>query len=706
MSYQLVIAEKPSVAQSIANVLGAKNKKDGYLEGSGYLVSWCIGHLVELCSADAYDEKYAKWNRDDLPILPAQWKYQVSSSKHKQFRILKGLMNRKDVTELICATDAGREGELIFRQVYYHAGCKKPFLRLWISSMEDSAIEDGFRHLRPGSDYDNLYRSALVRSQADWLVGINGTRLFTCLYETMLRVGRVQTPVLSMICERSRQIEDFQKQPYWNIHLSCGSLTLHKEKIFDNSDAERLLTLCKGQTVTITSVQQEQKNIAPPRLYDLTTLQREANRYYGYTAQLTLDYTQSLYEKKYVTYPRTDSQYLTEDMSSTARTMICTVKSQFGFESSVCPWEPDVKRVINNSKVSDHHAIIPTAEIANGHLMELSQGERDILLLISQRLLAATAPRHIYLETRITAKCADEEFAAKGKTVTEIGWKAIETAFRRTLKSKDAGEDEAVDEVPAVTEGQRFTDARVSISNHFTTPAKLYTEDTLLSAMETAGNDQFDEDTEKKGLGTPATRAGILEKLVSSGYVKRKGKSLMPTQEGINLISVMPENLKSPQMTAEWENTLMQIERGCVQDTEFLQGITNLVQDLILSHTSVIQETQRQFASSGKESIGPCPRCGSPVYDGKSSFYCSNRECSFCLWKNSTFLNNLKKPMTRKMATEFLQKGRIHGKGLYSVRTGKTFDADIILTETTDKGGKVIASFALEFPKSSKRSKS
>lgn len=706
MSYQLVIAEKPSVAQSIANVLGAKNKKDGYLEGSGYLVSWCVGHLVELCSADAYDEKYAKWNRDDLPIVPAQWKYQVSSSKHKQFRILKDLMKRKDVTELICATDAGREGELIFRQVYYHTGCKKPFLRLWISSMEDQAIGDGFRHLRPGSDYDNLYRSALARSQADWLVGINGTRLFTCLYGTMLRVGRVQTPVLAMICERSRQIEDFQKQPYWNLHLSCGNLTLHKEKIFDKSEAERLLAHCKGQLVTITSVQQEHKSVAPPRLYDLTTLQREANRHYGYTAQQTLDYTQSLYEKKYVTYPRTDSQYLTEDMASTVRTMASAVKSHFGFGSSVCPWDPDVKRVINNSKVSDHHAIISTTEITNGHLMDLSQGERDILLLISQRLLSATAPRHIYLETRIDAVCAGEEFAAKSKTVTEIGWKSVEAAFRRTLKSKYPADDDAVEEVPAVIEGQCFTEVSVSVSNHFTTPPKLYTEDTLLSAMETAGNDQFDEDTEKKGLGTPATRAGILEKLVSSGYVKRKGKSLMPTQEGINLISVMPETLKSPQMTAEWENTLMQIERGCVQYTEFLRGISELVQELVLSHASVNQEAQRQFASSSKESIGSCPRCGSPISDGKSSYYCSNRECSFCLWKNSTFLNNLKKPMTRKMATEFLQKGRVHGKGLYSVRTGKTFDADIVLTETTDKDGKIIASFALEFPKSSQKATS
>lgn len=703
MSYQLVITEKPSVAQSIASVIGAKTKKDGYLEGNGYLVSWCVGHLVGLCDAAAYGEQYEKWNRETLPILPQEWKYEVNHAKHKQFRILKELMKRKDVSELICATDAGREGELIFRQVYYHAGCTKPFLRLWISSMEDKAIREGFHNLRPGSDYDNLYRSALARSQADWLVGINSTRLFTCLYGTLLRVGRVQTPVLSMLCDRTNQIENFKKQPYWNVHLTCGSLLLHKEKLFNKEEAENLKMLCQGKTVTITSVQNEQKSIAPPRLYDLTTLQREANRYYGYTAQQTLDFTQSLYEKKLVTYPRTDSQFLTDDMSDTAVKMISLIKSQFGFGSSVCPWEPDVKRVINNSRVTDHHAIIPTAEIANGHLNELSQGEKDILILVAQRLLCATAPRHTYMETRITADCSGTEFFAKGKTVTETGWKAIETAFRHTLKNKESNDSSNDTELPVVRNGQTFSNAQASITDHFTTPPKPYTEDTLLSAMETAGNDHFDEDTEKKGLGTPATRAGILEKLVTSGYVNRKGKNLIPTEDGINLISVIPEHLKSPRMTAEWENTLMQIERGEVYDSTFLQGISELVSELICSHASLSTEEQKRFSSSKeKESIGFCPRCQSPVYEGKSNYYCSNRECSFCLWKNSAYLNNLKKPMTKKMAMDFLQKGRVHGKGLYSSRTGKTFDADIILTETTDKNGHPAASFMLEFPKATK----
>ncbi len=700
MSYQLVIAEKPSVAQSIASVLGAKNKKDGYIEGNGYLVSWCVGHLVGLCDASAYGEQYDKWNRETLPILPDKWKYEVSRAKHKQFRILKELMKRSDVTELICATDAGREGELIFRQVYYHAGCTKPFLRLWISSMEDKAIREGFRTLRPGSNYDNLYRSALARSQADWMVGINSTRLFTCLYGTLLRVGRVQTPVLAMLCERNSQIENFKKQPYWNVHLTCGNLTVHKEKIFDKTEADHLQKICNGNIFTITSVKNEQKSIAPPRLYDLTTLQREANRYYGYTAQQTLDFTQSLYEKKLVTYPRTDSQFLTDDMAGTAENMVSLIQSQFGFGSSVYPWNPDIKRVINNSKVTDHHAIIPTVEIGKGHLTELSQGEKDILILIAQRLLCATAPRHIYMETRITAECAGTEFSSKGKTVTENGWKSVEAAFRRTLKNKEQDASENEPELPVVNEGQFFTDVQASITDHFTTPPKPYTEDTLLSAMETAGNDHFDEDTEKKGLGTPATRAGILEKLVTSGYAKRKGKSLIPTDAGINLVAVMPEHLKSPKMTAEWENTLMQIERGEVTDSTFLQGISNLVTELVSSHASINNEEKNRFASSTeKESIGSCPRCQSPVHEGKSNYYCSNRECSFCLWKNSAYLNNLKKPMTKKMAAEFLLKGRVHGKGLYSSRTGKTFDADIVLTETTDKDGKPVASFKLEFNK-------
>lgn len=698
---QLVIAEKPSVAQSIAKVLGATKRNDGYLEGNNYLVSWCVGHLVELSPADVYDKKYERWTKEDLPILPHSWSYQVSSGKSKQFSILKKLMFRQDVSEIICATDAGREGELIFRQVYYQTGCKKPFLRLWISSMEDKAILEGFSSLRPGSDYDNLYRSALARSQADWLVGINSTRLFTCLYGTLLRVGRVQTPVLSMLCDRSDQIEHFVKQPYWNVHLDCPGFTLHREKIFSIQDADDLVERCQNNTVTITSVRNEKKSTAPPRLYDLTTLQRESNRYYGYTAQQTLDYTQSLYEKKYVTYPRTDSQFLTDDMADTALHMISLVKEHFCFDSSVYPGEPDIKRVINNSKVSDHHAIIPTAEIANHQLSALSKGEADILLLIAQRLLCATAPKYQFEETVINAICADEEFTAKGKTVLDEGWKAVETAFRRRLKQNDSSDSAPV--LPKLSEGNTFSNVTARVTDHFTSPPKPFTEDTLLSAMETAGNEDFEKDTEKKGLGTPATRAGILEKLVKSGYVQRKGKNLIPTPDGKNLIAVMPSSLKSPKMTAEWENTLMQIEHGTVTDHAFLTGICNLVTSLVKEYSHPAPEEQNRFSgSSDKESIGNCPFCQSAVYEGKAAYYCSNHDCSFRLWKDNIFLNKLKKPMTKKMATAFLQDGRIHAKGLYSSRTGKSFDADIILTESTDKNGHRIASFNLEFPNSNK----
>lgn len=703
MSYQLVIAEKSSVAQSIAKVLEVTNKKDGYLEGNNYLISWCIGHLISLANAELYDEKYSKWSKDDLPILPDNWIYEVSPGKSKQFRVLKELMNRKDVSELICATDAGREGELIFRQVYEKAGCHKPFKRLWISSMEDKAIRCGFSSLRPGTDYDNLYASALARAKADWLVGINGTRLYSSLYGTLLRVGRVQTPVLSMLVERDHAIRSFQKTPYWNVHLSCGGLTLHKEKIFDQAQATALLNQCQGQNIQITSVQTTRKSIAPPRLYDLTTLQREANCFFGYTAQQVLDTIQSLYEKKLCTYPRTDSQFLTEDMLDTATQLIFLCVHILPFASGYS-YQPDVSRVINNKKVTDHHAIIPTEEITKADLSQLSEIERNILYQIGMRFLCATSVRHLYQETLISASCGDEIFTTKGKVIQENGWKTLEQRFRSSLHADQEEPTQKDPPLPEVQEGERFSDAHITVSSHFTTPPKPYTEDTLLSAMETAGDEDFDANTEKKGLGTPATRAGILEKLVSSGYIKRKGKSLIPTEDGINLAAVMPETLKSPKMTAEWENTLMQIERGEVTDTTFLDGIEQMVKKLVNTHTSLSDEERHRFpAFPDKEILGDCPWCHSPVHEGKSNYYCSNRECSFCLWKNSTYLSNLKKPMTQKMAMDFLKARRIHGKGLYSVKTGKTFDADIVLTDSTDKNGKRIPSFQLEFQNTKKK---
>ena len=700
---KLVIAEKPSVAQSIANVLDVRDRKEGYLEGNGYLVSWCVGHLIGLANAEAYDEKYASWNKADLPIIPDNWKQTISAGKAKQFKVLKELMHRRDVTEIICATDAGREGELIFRNVYYHTGCNKPFLRLWISSMEDSAILDGFAHLRPGTDYDALYHSALARSQADWLVGINGTRLYTTLYDTLLRVGRVQTPVLAMLVDRDKAIHDFTREPFWNVHLSCDGLTVHREKIFDRAEADRLAALCQGKAMDITEVKQAEKNIAPPKLYDLTTLQREANRYFGYTAQQVLDTVQALYEKKLCTYPRTDSQFLTEDMEQTVRQLVQDCRRIYPFSADQT--EPDVKRCINNKKVSDHHAIIPTAEMTHTDLSELTDMERNLLSQIVMRLLCATGRKHRYQETQITASCENEDFTAKGKVVLDHGWTAAEQCFRKEYCKAEKEEANGTTALPKVQKGQHLKPVDVAITDHFTSPPKAYTEDTLLAAMETTGNKDFDKDTEKKGLGTPATRAGILEKLISSGYVKRKGKNLLPTPDGIQLIAVMPEQLKSPKMTAEWENTLMQIERGEVSDQDFLTGISKLVTELV-STTDASPEDKQRF-SSGKSAgtIGSCPWCGSAIREGKSSYFCPNRDCGFTLWKQSNFLDKMKCSMSRKLASDLLAHGRSHVKGLYSARTGKTFDADLVLTETTNKDGQRIVSYELDFPKNSKSKK-
>lgn len=692
---KLVIAEKPSVALALAKVLGVYQRQDGYMEGNGYLVSWCVGHLVGLAQPDAYDETYKKWSRESLPIIPENWKWEVADDKRAQFKVLKDLMFRSDVEELVCATDAGREGELIFRLVYYQAGCKKPFKRLWISSMEDEAIKEGFDNLREGSDYDNLYEAALCRSKADWLVGINGTRLFTTLYNNRLTVGRVQTPTLAMVVERTKQITEFQKQKYFNVHLKDGKLEVHKEKIFDEQEAKKIQDKCNGADAVVKSVTKAEKNINPPKLYDLTTLQRESNRYFGYTAQKTLDYTQSLYEQKLVTYPRTDSQYLTEDMKETAENMVLAVQMAFDF-GTFPPKDYDVNRVINNSKVTDHHAIIPTAEIQKQDLSKLSQGERDVLMLISQRLLCATGEKQRISETEIKVECAGEEFQAKGKMVLEMGWKSYEMEFRNRLKNKS--KTEAKDEVlPLVAEGDVLHGVTVAKTEHFTSPPKQYTEDTLLSAMETAGNEDFDEDTEKKGLGTPATRASMIEKLVSSKYLERKGKQLIPTDAGINLVAVLPEKVKSAKMTAEWENALMEMERGKVKSRTFLTDISQWVNQLIADYREVSEEEKKRFRSE-KEQIGICPRCGAPVYEGDKNFYCSNRECKFCIWKETKWLSGMKKKVSKKMAESLLSKGRVSVTGLYSQKTGRNFDADLVLDDTGE-----YVNFKLDFSNNKKK---
>ena len=688
---KLVLAEKPSVAMSLSKVIGADQRGDGYMEGNGYLVSWCVGHLVELSQPEAYDEKYAKWKYDDLPILPEHWQYQVSASTKKQFGILKKLMQRKDVENLICATDAGREGELIFRLVYHQCGCKKPVERLWISSMEDSAIREGFSDLRPGADYEALYQSALCRQKADWLVGINATRLFSVLYHRTLNVGRVQTPTLAMLAERDAKITLFHKEKYHLLRLTLDGAEAVSEKFTDPAEAEQAAAMCKGAAVTCTSVTKEQKKEQPPKLYDLTTLQREANRLFGYTAKQTLDYAQSLYEKKLLTYPRTDSRYLTSDMAETASCVIHLVAKLPPFDG--CGnFFPLVEAMISDKDVSDHHAIIPTMEIEKADLKLLPVGERNLLLLVCCKLLCASAEPYEYEAVTATFDCGEHAFTAKGKRILAEGWREIDRIFRTFLKEKPADGDGGT--LPDFTEGQIFDGAKIAVTEHFTQPPKPYTEDTLLSAMENAGKEDTPEDAERKGLGTPATRAAIIEKLVTAGFVERKGKSLIPTKAGINLVTVLPEPLTSPMLTAEWEQKLTEIAKGGADPDTFMDGIRTMVQEIVSTYSCISEDGKKLFAPE-KEVIGTCPRCGQPVYDGKKNFACSDRSCGFVLWKNDRFWTSRKKELTKKMATDLLKKGRTNVKGMWSEKKQAAYDAAVILDDT---GGKYI-NFKLEFPK-------
>lgn len=685
MTYKLVIAEKPSVARSIAGVIGAKEKHDGYLEGNGYLVSWCIGHLVSFADAGRYDERFKKWRYEDLPILPEPWQYIIPDDKKQQFDVLRSLMERDDVTGLVCATDAGREGELIFRFVYQMAGCTKPFERLWISSMEDSAIKDGFAHLKPGTDYDPLYQSALCRAKADWLIGINATRLFSVLYHKTLTVGRVQTPTLNMLVERDGKITNFKKEKYHIVHIAAGGADAVSSRIAAAEEANTVKTACAGAQAVCVSVTREKKTEQPPRLYDLTTLQREANRLFGFTAKQTLDYAQGLYEKKLLTYPRTDSQFLTDDMLPTVESLVSGLWGLVPFASGL-NISPQFDRILNSKKVSDHHAIIPTAEFVKQGFGGLAESERKLLSLICCKLLCAVAGPHIYEAVTATFTCAGKEFTAKGKTALSPGWKEIDRRFRSSLKTDADEEAEAVRELPELTEGQTFADVAASVTEHFTTPPKPYTEDTLLSAMERAGAEDMPEDAERKGLGTPATRAAILEKLVQMGFVQRKGKQLIPTKDGINLAVVLPEALTSPQLTAEWESRLTEIAKGEADPDEFMAGIEAQARELVKTYSCISEDKQKLFQAE-RVSIGTCPRCGEAVYEGKKNYYCGNRACQFVMWKNDRFFEERKKAFTPKIAAALLKNGKVKVKGLYSAKTGKTYDGTVLLADT---GGKYV----------------
>ena len=689
MSETLIIAEKPSVAATIAAALGAKEKKDGYIAGNGCLVSWCVGHLVQLAEAAAYGEQYKKWSYDSLPILPQEWQYAVASDKGNQFKILKDLMHRADVSEVVNACDAGREGELIFRFVYDVAGCKKPMRRLWISSMEESAIKAGFASLKDGKEYDPLYSSALCRAKADWIIGINMTRLFSCLYGKTLNVGRVQTPTLKMLVDRDAAITAFKKEKYYHVRLSLSGVEAASAQIHAAEEAGNLKAACEAAQAVCTSVTREKKTVAPPKLFDLTSLQREANRIYGYTAKQTLDLAQALYEKKLLTYPRTDSSYLTDDMGGTAAQIAALLAGKLPFMQGA-DFTPEISRLLDSKKVSDHHAIIPTMELTKADLAALPESERNILTLAGARLLMACAEPHIFEAVTAVFSCAGQEFIASGKTVLAEGWKGLERRFMATLKKKadtEYDEENALSlDVPPFAEGQTFDNPQAAVTEHFTTPPKPHNEASLLSAMERAGNEETDPDAERRGLGTPATRAAIIEKLVKGGFVERKGKQLIPTKSGIELVCVLPEVLTSPQLTADWENNLTQIAKGNADPDNIMTGIETMTRELVSTYPFLSDKEKERFKEE-KPVIGKCPRCGANIYEGRKNYYCANRDCAFTMWKNDRFFEERKVTFSPKIAAALLKDGKAKVKKLYSPKTGKTYDGTILLADT---GGKYV----------------
>ena len=683
MSYQLVVSEKPSVGAAYAKVLGATNRQDGYWEGNGYLVSWCIGHLVELAPPNVYDAKYVKWSIADLPILPQKWQYLVSAGTKKQFGILQKLMHRPDVDSIVNSCDSGREGELIFRLVYQQAGCKKPFTRLWLSSMEETAIRAGFAHFKPSTEYDALYNAALCRERADWMVGINASRLFSCLYGQPLAVGRVMTPVLAMTVVREAAIAAFVPEKFYTVALTLADGgTASSKRFAQKEDAELLLSKCRKEgRVTVQKMERKEKAESPPQLYDLTALQRDANRLLGFTAQQTLDYAQSLYEKRLITYPRTASRFLTEDMAASLPGLVADTGGAFAVEE---PFPIHVQQVINGSKVTDHHALLPTKSMANADLAALPAGEWKILRLIAARLLCAVGEPHRYAETTLSTICAGEKFSAKGKVVLSEGWKAVE---RKML-----GKQKEPAVLPDVQEQSQCSVAGAELKEGQTSPPKHFTEDTLLHAMETASADSMPEGVERQGIGTPATSAATIEKLVQKGFLERKGtkktKVLLPTDKGKALITVMPEEIQSPEMTADWETKLLQIERGEMEPETFMTEIKEMISSLV----TTTEATKGANALMKNKIIGVCPNCGANVVEREKGWFCENRECRFVLWKDNAFFKRLGKRLDAHVADKLLRDGRVRLKDCKSAK-GKTYNATVLLSCEADGRSK----FSLEF---------
>ena len=681
---KLVIAEKPSAAQSYAKALNITAKKSGYFEGNGYIITWCIGHLAGLADAAAYDEKYAVWKYEDLPILPEKWQFAINKGKENQYKVVSGLMNRNDITEIINGCDAGREGELIFRFVYNMCGCKKPYFRLWISSMEESAIREGFNNLKDGREYDNLYNSALCRAKADWIIGINATRLFTSLYRKHLNIGRVQTPTLAMIAERDSKISMFRKEKYYTVEIDGGNIKAVSDKISDKDEAQNLQAACHERQAVCISAVKEKKKTGAPKLFDLTALQREANRLYGFTAKQTLDYAQALYEKRLLTYPRTDSKYITSDMEGSTKELITGLCAALPFMQGV-KLQADLARICDNSKVTDHHAILPTAEFVKTGFSSLAESEKKLMTLVCAKLLCAVAAPYEYEAVTAVFTCGGYTFTAKGRTTLCEGWREIERLSRAASGEQD--EDAAPEAVlPPLAEGQTFDNPAAEISERYTQPPKAFTEDTLLSAMESAGKEDTPEDAERKGLGTTATRAGIIEKLISAGFAERKGKKLIPTKDGYNLVAILPDSLTSPQLTAEWETRLTGIAKGSDSPADFMRGIEEMTAGLVKTYSAISEDKAKLFTPQ-REAIGTCPRCGAAVYEGKKNFYCSDRACSFVMWKNDRFFEQRKKAFTKAIAAALLKDGKVKIKGMYSTKTGKTFDGVVLLADT---GGKYV----------------
>lgn len=678
----LVIAEKPSVSKSIAKVIGAYRQEDGYLEGGDCVVSWCLGHLAEYAAPEHYDERYESWRFEDLPILPVEWKLLVHSTKKPQFNVLRKLLRSKKFDYVVNACDAGREGEAIFRRVYALAGSNLPIKRLWISSMEDAAIQQGFENLKDGAAYDNLFAASECRAKADWLIGMNGTRAFTKKYGRKQTIGRVQTPTLAMLAKRQTKIQNFVKEPYYKVELYGAGVVAVSEQMAQEQDADAMQAACDGQCAVVGSIERKRVEKKPPKLYDLTTLQREANRYYGLTASQTLQALQELYEEKLVTYPRTDSQFVTEDMRKTVESLVLALDGAAA----------DVSCVINNSKVTDHHALLPTMQGAKCNKAKLSETKQKILSLIIWKLVQAVQPPFIYEDVLVTVCCQGQNFTAKYKEILQPGYTAKPVPFVEPEKDKDASLPNDLEQ------GMIIPVVRAEKKQGFTSPPKVYTEDTLLSAMETAGNKEFEKDTEKKGLGTPATRAAILEKLVSSGYVQRKGKQMIPTEDGVAAIHNIPDYLKSASMTAEWENDLLRMERGEIKPHDFMQGIHGLIDKMLADLRQI--PTVAAASHYNKVSVGSCPVCGNPVHESKLSFCCADRSCKFALWKESRYLANMRKTLDKKMAVDLLKKGRTHVKDFYSAKKDKTFAADLVMRVEDGR-----AQYSLEFPKTPMQTK-